>query len=193
MSPAAPATAVGARLLRTYFDCRYGQLHVHQAIPPGGGFDEATALLCLPGRPGLGRFFDALLGPLGTNRSIYAPDLPGCGGSDAPPGALGPTQYAYALLDLLDSLRQRRVDVLAQGAGTATALALVTLRPGLVRRIAISPADGANLAAAQRSGLAVREFALAGADEFPAAPAPTRAQLHELLEFLGADAPAGNK
>ena len=31
-----------ARLRRAYFDSRYGQLHVHQAIPPGGGFDEAV-------------------------------------------------------------------------------------------------------------------------------------------------------
>ena len=38
-----------ARLRRSYFDCRFGQLHVHQAIPAGGGFDEAPALVCLPG------------------------------------------------------------------------------------------------------------------------------------------------
>ncbi|MCB1623879.1 MAG: hypothetical protein KDI32_04785, partial [Pseudomonadales bacterium] len=32
---------------RAYFECRYGQLHVHNTMPPGGGFDEATPLLCL--------------------------------------------------------------------------------------------------------------------------------------------------
>jgi pimeloyl-ACP methyl ester carboxylesterase len=72
-----------ARLRRAYFDCRYGQLHVHQAIPPGGGFDEAAPLLCIPGREGSARVFRALLGPLGADRSIYAPDLPGCGESDS--------------------------------------------------------------------------------------------------------------
>ncbi|MDE2250783.1 MAG: alpha/beta fold hydrolase, partial [Gammaproteobacteria bacterium] len=113
-----------ARLRRTYFDCRYGQLHVHQAIPPGGGFDEATALLCIPGAAGEGRFFSALLGPLGADRSIYAPDLPGHGQSDPPAVPAGCEQHALALLDLLDALRQRRVDVLAHGAGAEIAAAL---------------------------------------------------------------------
>src|SRR4051794_21687809 len=35
------------RLRRAYFECRYGQLHVHNAIPAGGGFDEKTTLVCL--------------------------------------------------------------------------------------------------------------------------------------------------
>jgi len=192
MSLGGPAAPAGARLRRTYFDCRFGQLHVHQAIPPGGGFDEATALLCLPGRWGLGQFFAALLGPLGSNRSIYAPDLPGSGGSDGPPGALGPTPYAQAMLDLFDALRQRRVDVLTHGSGALIALALLAQRPGLVRRIAASAADSASLAAARRAGLSVREFALAGAEEPGVAPATARAQINELREFLGADAPAGD-
>src|SRR6185437_5388989 len=31
-----------ARARRGYFECRYGQLHVHHAMPPGGGFEEGT-------------------------------------------------------------------------------------------------------------------------------------------------------
>ena len=30
------------RVRRGYFESRYGQLHVHNAIPPGGGFEEGT-------------------------------------------------------------------------------------------------------------------------------------------------------
>ncbi len=74
------------RLRRAYFDCRYGQLHMRYAIPGGGGFDEATTLLCIPGAPGTGRFFAPLLLPLGRDRSVYAPDLPGCGESDGARG-----------------------------------------------------------------------------------------------------------
>ena len=126
-----------ARLRRAYFDCRYGQLHVHQAIPPGGGFDEAAPLLCIPGRQGTGRFFESLLGPLGADRSIYAPDLPGCGESDSAGAAAGAEQYALALTDLLDSLRQRQVDILAHAEGVETAVAIEKLRPhALVRRLA---------------------------------------------------------
>ncbi len=124
-----------ARLRRAYFDCRYGQLHVHQAIPPGGGFDEATPLLCIPGKQGTGRFFQSLLAALGADRSIYAPDLPGCGESDSAGAEAGAEQYALALTDLLDSLRQRQIDLLAHAEGAETAVAIEKLRPhGLVRQ-----------------------------------------------------------
>ena len=173
--------SAAARLRRTYFDFLYGQLHVHQAIPPGGGFDEATPLLCLPGARGLGSFFTALLGPLGGNRSIYAPDLPGFGGSDPVPGAAGtagPEQWAIAMADLLDSLHQRRVDVLAQAEGAGTALALTTVRPTLVRRMAWSEAPDAARATARSAGIEVRELALSGAT--------LSSQVDDLIKYFSA-------
>ena len=180
-----------ARLRRTYFDCRYGQLHVHQAIPPGGGFDEATALLCIPGTAGEGRFFQALLGPLGADRSIYAPDLPGCGQSDAPGGVSGSEQHALALLDLLDSLRQRQVDVLAQGTGADVAVAMAGLRPGtLLRRVACCAPPPRALEALGQQGLAVREINLVQTPEPNPAAMASAPQLHDLIEFFGAARPA---
>jgi pimeloyl-ACP methyl ester carboxylesterase len=176
-----------ARLRRTYFDCRYGQLHVYQAIPPGGGFDEATALLCIAGAAGEGRFFQALLGPLGADRSIYAPDLPGCGQSDAPAGPVGSEQHALALLDLLDSLRQRRVDVLAQAAGATIAAALAAARPGtLLRRVACSAAPPGAIVALSQQGLEVRELNLAQPGEAAIQATAIAAQLHDLIGFFGA-------
>lgn len=180
-----------ARLRRTYFDCRYGQLHVHQAIPPGGGFDEATALLCIPGAAGEGRFFQPLLGPLGADRSIYAPDLPGYGMSDAPTGPAGAEQHALALLDLLDSLRQRRVDVLAQAAGAGIAAALAAARPGaLLRRVACSAPPTGAIEALSQPGREVREVNLAKAGETSLEGKVIAVQLHELIEFFGAAKPA---
>jgi pimeloyl-ACP methyl ester carboxylesterase len=180
-----------ARVRRAYFDSRYGQLHVHQAIPPGGGFDEAVPLLCIPGARGRGRFFEALLGPLGADRSIYAPDLPGCGESDGVGLAGGAVaeQYALAFTDLLDSLRQRQVDVIAQAEGADAAIALVKLRPGsLVRRLAFSAASPAAVAAARELGLEFRELALAnGADE-ALAPSVVESQISEIMGFFGRSA-----
>ena len=182
-----------ARLRRAYFDSRYGQLHVHQAIPPGGGFDEAVPLLCIPGARGRGRFFEPLRGPLGADRSIYAPDLPGCGESDGvgvgAGTAAGAEQYALAFTDLLDSLRQRHVDVIAQGEGADAAIALVKLRPGsLVRRLVFSGASPAAVASARQLGLEFRELALAsGADEV-IAPSVVEAQLPEIIGFFGSSA-----
>ena len=176
-----------AQLVRSYFNCRFGQLHVHQAIPPGGGFDEATALLCVPGVRGDGRFFQALLRPLGADRSIYAADLPGFGGSDAPAAAgAGAEQNALAMADLLDTLHQRRVDVLAHGAGAETVLALAGLREGaLLRRLVLSAAAAPAVQRARTLGLDFRELPLAAADDEAMSAATLALRLPQLLEFLG--------
>jgi pimeloyl-ACP methyl ester carboxylesterase len=180
-----------ARLRRTYFDCRFGQLHVYQAIPPGGGFDEATALLCIPGASGEGRFFQALLAPLGADRSIYAPDLPGSGMSDPPPAPFGPTQHAQALLDLLDSLRQRRVDVLAHGAGAEVAAALAAARrDGLVRRVVCSAASPATLALVRKHCSNCDELTLAGTADATILDARAQPQMHDLVRIFGSAPPA---
>lgn len=175
-----------ARLRRAYFDCRYGQLHVHQAIPPGGGFDEAAPLLCIPGSEGRGRFFDPVLAALGHDRSIYAPDLPGCGESDSAGAGAGAEQYALAFTDLLDSLRQRQIDVLAYAQGGETAIAIERLRPhALVRRLVLSEASPAAVQAAHSLKILFRELAPVGFSPDAAAVAPKNLQLTELIEFFG--------
>jgi pimeloyl-ACP methyl ester carboxylesterase len=127
------------RVRRAYFDCRYGQLHVHYAIPAGGGFDEATALLCIAGDPGSGRFFRPLLAPLGRDRCVYAPDLPGCGESDAAPLHASSAELAAALGDMVDSMQLRHFDLLAHESGVEIALALAQQRPAQTGRVVLSP------------------------------------------------------
>lgn len=178
------------RLRRTYFDCRYGQLHVHQAIPPGGGFDEAAPLLCIPGRQGTGRFFQALLGALGADRSIYAPDLPGRGESDSAGAEAGPEEYALAFTDLLDSLRQRQIDVLAHAEGAATAVAIEKLRPrALIRRMVLSAAVAGAVEEVRNLKVSFRELALTGSSAQSAEVAPDASQVAELIEFFGSSRP----
>jgi pimeloyl-ACP methyl ester carboxylesterase len=123
------------RVRRGYFECRYGQLHVHNAIPPGGGFEEGTPLLCLHGAAATGRAFLRFLPHAGRDRSVYAPDLPGCGESDAPPPPAQLEDYAAALCDFLDSMRLRRVDVVGYRAGALLAAELTRLRSQQVRRL----------------------------------------------------------
>jgi pimeloyl-ACP methyl ester carboxylesterase len=131
------------RVRRAYYDCRYGQLHLHNAIPAGGGFDELTPLICIHGADQTGRVFLPLLAPLGYERSVYAPDLPGAGESDPAPGVVAVVAAVHAVLDFIDAMRIRRVDLLAREQGCEAALQVLAQRPAAVRRVVLLGAGGA--------------------------------------------------
>lgn len=122
-------------LRRFYVDCRYGQLHVRSAFPSSGGFDELTPLVCLHQSPMSSRGFRAFLGPMATDRSVFAPDTPGFGESDAPTTQPAIADYAGAMLDFLDQMRLRQVDLLGYHTGAAIAAEMAVARPDRVRRV----------------------------------------------------------
>jgi pimeloyl-ACP methyl ester carboxylesterase len=125
-------------LRRMYLDCRYGQLHLATAYPASGGFDEAAPIIFLHAEDGTGADFNRCAAILGTDRSIYAPDLPGNGGSDAPKGRMSIAGLALAVVDLIDQLRLKRVDLVGSGRGVLVAYELATTRPQGVRRLVVA-------------------------------------------------------
>src|SRR6201996_6654977 len=125
------------RVRRGYFECRYGQLHVHNAIPPGGGFEEGTPLLCLHKGPLSGRMYERFLAVAGRDRSVYAPDLPGFGDSDPPGSRPAIVDYAAAIGDFLETMRFRQIDVLGYHASSLIAAELAITRPKQVRRVVL--------------------------------------------------------
>lgn len=140
MAKASPATRrpvenPPARVRRGYFESRYGQLHVHHAMPPGGGFEEGTPLLCLHDVSGSAWVFARFLALAGRDRSVYAPDLPGFGESDAPNARPTVADYVLALGDFLDSMRLRHVDLLGYRMGAVFATELALTRPTQIGRV----------------------------------------------------------
>jgi len=133
--PAAPAAEEAARIRRAYFECRFGQLHVTTAFPIGGGFDDHATLLCLHRCPLSSRVFRPFMEEIGRDRSVYAPDLPGCGESDPPPAKPTIGDYAAAIADFVDHMRFSQVDVLGHQTGSLIAAELALLRPEVVRRL----------------------------------------------------------
>lgn len=130
-TPARPVV----NLRRLYVDCRYGQLHVRSAFPSSGGFDELTTLICLHQSPMSSRVFAPFLGLMGSDRSVFAPDTPGFGESDPPPGPPAIADYAGAIIDFLDQMRLRQVDLLGYHTGAAIAAEVAIARPEQVRRV----------------------------------------------------------
>ena len=132
-----PAVPAAFFWRRGYFESRYGQLHVHNAIPAGGGFDEGTSLICLHATPRSGASTLPLLGLMGMDRSVYAPDLPGYGNSDPPPARPAIADYAAAVADFCASMRFRQIDVLGYQTGALVAAELALTLPTVVRRVAL--------------------------------------------------------
>ena len=165
-----PAPAARAR--RGYFECRYGQLHVHHAMPPGGGFEEGTPILCVHDVPGSGRVFTRFLAVAGEDRSMYAPDLPGFGESDGPGVRPAIGEYAAALGDFLDSMRLRNVAVLGLRWGAVLATELALSRPAQVTRLILVSVP--LLTDAERQ--AARAPAQTGAPAESALPSPDAAR-----------------
>ena len=126
------------RVRRGYFECRYGQLHVHNSIPSGGGFEEGTPLLCLHSIPHSGRVFVPFLAVFGAGRSVFAPDLPGFGNSDPPPSRAGVAEHAAAIGDFLDAMRLRQIDLLGHRFGALVAAELAATRPTQVKRLVMA-------------------------------------------------------
>jgi pimeloyl-ACP methyl ester carboxylesterase len=179
-----PRPLAQARVRRGYFECRYGQLHVHNSIPPGGGFEEATPLLCLHDWPGTGRVFARFLALAGLDRSAYAPDLPGFGESDPPAPVPAIADYAAAIGDFLDSMHLRRVDVLGQRAGALIATELAVTRPAQIGRVVMVSAPLLSETERQAAG---RGAALAAGEHWAtqaAAQYPLRERLARLTQRL---------
>jgi pimeloyl-ACP methyl ester carboxylesterase len=139
------------RLRRAYYDCRYGQLHLHNAIPSGGGFDELTSVLCVHGSNETARSFVPVLGVVGLDRSVYAPDMPGYGESDPSVEQSWVEAGVNALADFLDSMRIRSVDLVARGDGAEIAQRLAKQRGAGVRKVVVlSAAEAASADLAQK-------------------------------------------
>lgn len=142
--PKMTAQAAAVRTRRAYFDCRFGQLHVRTAFPTTGGFDEGITLFCLHPGNASSRTYQRFLPEIADDRSVYAPDLPGCGESDPAP-SMDLKDAAAAVADLAMDLRLRQIDVLGFRFGAGVALELAVARPELVRRLVLAaapPIDG---------------------------------------------------
>jgi pimeloyl-ACP methyl ester carboxylesterase len=117
---------------------------LHTSFPSSGGFDELTPLLCVPPTSLTGRAFRPLLRDLGRDRSVYAPDLPGSGESEAPDHAPTIADQAAAFIDLIDSLRLKQVDVIGFQSGSLAAIELALARPEQVRRLILIGIPGSD-------------------------------------------------
>src|SRR5215472_15670827 len=161
--------AAGPNFRRAYFETRYGQLHCANAFPSTGGFDERTPLIGIHDAPGTAGELNGLSADFGRDRSVYAPEIPGCGRSDPPPGPVALADYAGAVLDVLAGLRLRSYALIGVGVGAALAVEVALAAQASVQRLVLiaprlSPPDESAVAADREGRHLAALWRQAGAD-----------------------------
>jgi pimeloyl-ACP methyl ester carboxylesterase len=131
--------AADVEFSRQYIDGSYGQIHVLSSQPTG---DVAlkTPMACLSPNPMAGRYYRLFMEDLGTDRVMIAPDYPGLGQSDPPPGMMDMAAYADAMAQALDGLGYGKegkgaIDICGYHTGTLVAVELAIRRPDLVKSL----------------------------------------------------------
>lgn len=125
------------RVTRSYVDGTYGQLHYRIAHPDAPA--SLIPLYCLHQSPKSGLEFETLMGVAGKQRIVVAPDYPGYGQSDAPPGENLATipAYADACWQVADALGHGKISLFGNHTGAKVATAMASSRPENVDRIAM--------------------------------------------------------
>lgn len=97
--------------------------------------DSAVPIVLVHGFGVSSAYFEPLAERLAVTYDVYAPDLPGHGGTDTPSAPLGVVGLAEALAAWLDVMRIERCELLGHSLGCQIAVELALRRPEVARRL----------------------------------------------------------
>ena len=133
----APRPGVERGFERRFVDGPDGLIHIRIAEPSA---PEALPLFCFHSSPNSSRIYETIIGTLGKERVVVAPDTPGFGESDAPAEPPEISDYARTMARVIESFGFDQVDVMGYHTGSETCVELALQRPDLVRRIVMNSA-----------------------------------------------------
>lgn len=136
----AVSAAADVTFHKHYIDGTYGQVHVLTSRP---GLASRSPMVCLAPNPMAGRYYRLFMEDLGKDRVMHAPDYPGLGQSDPPPGPPDIADYADSMAAVIDALGYGEngsgaVDVCGYHSGAMVAIELAVRRPDLVRNVVLA-------------------------------------------------------
>ena len=125
------------KIIKGYVPNKYGQMHYRVA-----GEDGAHApVLLLHQNPSSSFEYEPLIWELAKDRRVVAPDTPGYGMSDAPPGPLSIEGYVAAITESLDAVGLGAdvvFDVYGFHTGALLAMEMALALPKRVRQVAVT-------------------------------------------------------
>lgn len=95
----------------------------------------ATPLMLLHPSPLSGMVWDGFMAEMGQDRLTVAPDTPGFGESAPPAKAPEISDYAAAMVGLMDALEIKTTDVMGYHTGSLTAVEMARLHPDRIGKI----------------------------------------------------------
>lgn len=156
---ASPATVT-----RAYVKGRYGQIHYRVA----GAHGSRSPLLLLHPSPLSGMVFDTLMADIGRDRFVIAPDTPGFGMSDPPPGPREIGDFAEVMHDFIAEIGLGMIDVMGYHTGSLTAVEMARQHPDVVRKVVMI---SATIFSPEETEAFRRQYVPKPIDERPAAMA----------------------
>jgi pimeloyl-ACP methyl ester carboxylesterase len=116
---------------RRFADLSYGQMHYRVT---GSG----PALLIIHAMPGSARQYSKLIEDMASDFTVYAPDIPGAGDSDALPNpAPSAEDFGEAMLEFIDVLNIDTLKAYGSHSGGAIAAELAIRAPQRIERLVL--------------------------------------------------------
>ena len=137
---------------RGYLEGAYGQVHYRFA----GRAARARPLLMLHPSPLSSEVFELFMREMGRDRIVVAPDTPGYGLSDPPPGPPQIADYATSMHALTRKLGWDPFDVFGYHTGSNTAVEMAHQQPGRIRHVVL---NGASIYSEEELAAARRQYA----------------------------------
>lgn len=123
------------KLHRGYSQSRFGQIHYRAVNPASAKFSPVMALHLSPNSS---QVFSDFLPLIGADRRVIAPDYPGYGMSDAIEGEQTISDYARAMLDVIENQNlSTPVDLVGYHTGAGVALEMARQAPDMIGRIVL--------------------------------------------------------
>jgi len=127
---------------RAYYDGAVGQVHFLIARPTDPSRETHAPLVLSHPTAQSGDYLRLFMAQMATDRVVLAPDTPGYGGSDSPPGDVSIDEYAAmlapAIRHALADLGQGRADLGGNHTGAFISAALALHAPDITRRVLLS-------------------------------------------------------